>query len=122
MHELSIAQALVEQLDEIVRREGAVRVAAVTVTVGSLSGVEPDALDMAFPVAAESSVAAGAALALELVPARALCHDCRLEFEAGFPFFVCERCGSDNVEIGAGRELLISSVELAYETREQQNV
>jgi len=122
MHELSIAQALVEQLDHIVRREGAAHVAAVKVTVGSLSGVEPEALDMAFPVAAESSVAAGAALVLELVPARALCHTCRAEFEPDFPCFVCETCGCEDVEIRGGRELLISSVELEYETREQDHV
>lgn len=112
MHELSIAQALVEQLEKLVAENGATGIAGLTLSIGTLSGVDPDALEMAFPLAAESTAAAGAKLTLSLETARAFCKDCSRGFEPEFPFFVCEVCGSGNVEIAGGRELSIKTVDL----------
>ncbi len=112
MHELSIALALVEQAEEIAAREGARRLASITVTVGSLSGVNPEALELAFPDAAENTIAQDAQLIIETVEARARCRGCGRESSPGFPFPVCEHCGSGDLEISAGQELLIKALEL----------
>jgi len=101
-----------EQLEKVVAENGAKRIAGITLSVGTLSGVDPDALEMAFPFAAESTVAQDARLTFETVPAGAFCKDCSLAYQPEFPFFACEKCGSGNVEITGGRELLIKSVEL----------
>lgn len=113
MHELSIAQALVEQVDEALSRAGGGRALRVTVKVGALSGVDGDALDMAFPVAAEQTACAGAELLIELIPAAAHCGDCGRDCEPPFPFLACEHCGSQNVAVTAGRELTLSSIEIS---------
>jgi len=112
MHELSIAQALVEQAVDVALREGAAGIAAITVTVGDLSGVNPEALELAFPVAAENTPAAESRLIIETVPARARCRECGQESSPGFPFPVCEHCGSLDLEISAGQELLLRALEL----------
>ena len=112
MHELSIARALVDEVEKIAVAERAQRVVSLTVQVGALSGVDPHALEWAFPVAAEGTVAGQARLEIESVPARAECNACGAEYEPGFPFFACERCGSENVRLSGGRELLIHSVEM----------
>jgi hydrogenase nickel incorporation protein HypA/HybF len=107
MHELSIALALVEQAQSL-----AERIACITVSVGELSGVNPEALELAFPVAAENSMAAGARLIIETVAARARCRACGRESSPGFPFPACGHCGSPDLEISAGQELLIKTLEL----------
>jgi hydrogenase nickel incorporation protein HypA/HybF len=112
MHELSIATALVEQVAAIVAREGGGRAVRIGVSVGALSGVDADALALAFPVAAESTVCAAAALDIAVVPARAHCRDCACDCEPPFPFMVCDRCGSVNTDVLAGRDLLLTAVEL----------
>lgn len=112
MHELSIAQALVEQVAAAVAREGGGRVLSVTVRVGTLSGVEGSALEMAFPLAAEQTACEGAELIIVPVPAAARCCDCGRDCEPPFPFLVCNHCGSQNVGVAAGRELTLASVEL----------
>lgn len=112
MHELSIAQAIIEQVEHIARENSARRVLAVTVSVGQLSGVEPEALKLAYPLAAEDTVAAAAPLHIESVPAQAICRSCNREFAPDFYLFVCDRCGSAEVELRGGRDLLIKSVEL----------
>ena len=112
MHELSIAEALVNQLADIVRREHAARVLSVTIAVGSLSGVDPDALEMAFPLAAEGSPAAGAALTIRRVPARLLCAQCGEATVSEDPSFLCSHCGSPQLTLAAGQELRLVEAEL----------
>jgi hydrogenase nickel incorporation protein HypA/HybF len=114
VHELSIATAIVEQADALARADGADVVSAVTVRVGELSGVVPDALDFAFEVACEGTALAGARLVVEQITARAYCGPCAEEFEVGMPpFFWCPRCDHPSQELRCGRELEITAVESA---------
>ncbi|MBW8793293.1 MAG: hydrogenase maturation nickel metallochaperone HypA [Streptomyces sp.] len=112
MHELSIATAIVEQADEWARADGADHVRAVTVRVGELSGVVPDALDFAFEVARDGTALAGARLVVEQVTARAWCEPCAEEFAVGMPpFFWCPHCDRPSTELRSGRELEITAVD-----------
>lgn len=112
MHELSIAAALVEQLESALQREHALKVLTVTLGVGRLSGVEPEALDLAFPVAAEGTAAQGARLVINVVAAAVQCEDCgqRAAIEDVYP--ICPGCGSLSVSIVSGRDLILKSVEM----------
>ncbi|MEU9475913.1 hydrogenase maturation nickel metallochaperone HypA [Streptomyces sp. NPDC048191] len=111
MHELSIATAIVEQAEEIARADGADGVSSVTVRVGELAGVVPDALDFAFEVAREGTALAGARLVVEQVAAQAYCAPCAEEFAVGMPpFFWCPRCDRPSQELRSGRELEITDV------------
>ncbi|MEV5840784.1 MULTISPECIES: hydrogenase maturation nickel metallochaperone HypA [unclassified Streptomyces] len=112
MHELSIATAIVEQADEWARADGADTVSTVSVRVGELSGVVPDALDFAFEMARDGTALAGARLVVEQVTARAWCGPCGEEFAVGMPpFFWCPRCDRPSTELRSGRELEITAVE-----------
>ncbi|MGW2424023.1 hydrogenase maturation nickel metallochaperone HypA [Streptomyces sp. NPDC001709] len=111
MHELSIATAIVEQAEEIARADGAGGVSSVTVRVGELAGVVPDALDFAFEVAREGTALAGARLVVAHVAAQAYCTPCAEEFAVGMPpFFWCPRCDRPSQELRSGRELEITDV------------
>ena len=112
MHELSIALALVEQVEGVVREQGAVGVAKVVVKVGALSGVDPEALREAFPLAAEDSVVAGAELMVEGVEAAVRCRVCGKRSRPESPFICCGECGSGEVDIEAGRELYIHAIDI----------
>ena len=113
MHEMSIAQAIVEQAEAVMRQEGAMRVTAVSVSVGRLSGVDRGALEFAFPFVARNTPAEGATLAIEEIPAELTCRVCKATTNPDLPFLVCERCGSADVELLCGRELQLKTVELA---------
>ena len=117
MHELSIAQALVEQVEKTVRGEGALRANRVLISVGALSGADPEALLGAFPLVAEGTVAEGAELVVEKVPARVRCRACGGESAAEGFFVGCGLCGSREVELVSGRELYLRSVEIEGEER-----
>ena len=109
MHELAIADAVVGIVS---RHADGRRVTAVEVQVGHLRQVVPDALAFAFGLVAEGTCAEGAELRLEEVPAATRCRVCDAETEqTGWPM-CCAACGSFDVEVTRGEELLVSCVEV----------
>jgi hydrogenase nickel incorporation protein HypA/HybF len=114
VHELSIATAIIERADELARADGTDTVSKVTVRVGELAGVVPDALDFAFEVARDGTSLAGARLVVEQIPAQAWCGACAEEFAVGMPpFFWCPRCDQPSSDLRSGRELEIAGIEPA---------
>ncbi len=112
MHELSIAQAIV---DVAVRNAGDSRVARVYVRVGRLRQVVPSALAFSFELCAHGTPVEGAALELETVPAGVSCLSCGACSEPdGFPL-ACGACGGLKVEVVQGEELQVESLELDRE-------
>jgi hydrogenase nickel incorporation protein HypA/HybF len=109
MHELSIADAIVRIACVHARGH---RIAAVEVKVGHLRQVVPSALELAFALVAEGTPADGAELALEVVPAAGHCRACGAESDLpAFPL-TCAACGSLDVEVIRGEELLVDALEL----------
>ena len=113
MHELSVANAIVESLGGHEALAGGARVVAVTVRVGALCGVVPAALRFAWGPATEGSFAAGSRLDLEEVPLAAWCPGCRAERELlSLPRLACPVCGAPTPEVRRGRELEILAMEI----------
>jgi hydrogenase nickel incorporation protein HypA/HybF len=113
MHELSLAESIV---DIAVRHAGGRgRVVRVEVAVGHLRQVVPSALSFAFELVAQGTPVEGAELVLEEVPGAGLCGTCGAESRLdGFPLN-CRTCGSSDVEIVAGEELLVESLDMEEE-------
>ena len=98
-------------LDEA-RRSGAVRVCQLRLRIGSLSGVVPDALQFAFEALTPGTIAEGAQLAVEHVPARFWCADCAKEFQSDDMFAECPVCHRPSGDLRAGREMELASLEI----------
>jgi hydrogenase nickel incorporation protein HypA/HybF len=109
MHELAIAQAIVEIVE---RHAAGRRVARVELRVGRLRQVVPSALRFGFELTARATVAEGAQLEIVDVAAGGRCRSCGADCELdAFPF-VCARCGAADVELTRGEELLVEAVEV----------
>ena len=116
MHELSICQALIEQVEAVARKEGALQVVQVRVGIGPLSGVEPQLLQQAFQLARAGSIAATASLLIDHLPVRVSCSECGQETEAGVANLACGNCGDWHTRLVSGDEMLLTQVELVRET------
>jgi hydrogenase nickel incorporation protein HypA/HybF len=115
MHELSIAQAVVEIAS---RHAAGRRVTKVELRVGHLRQVVPSALEFAFELTAHGTALEGAELVIEDVPARGRCRACGGETEMrAFPL-QCSHCGGLDLELEAGDELLVDALELDEEPLE----
>lgn len=111
MHELAITLNIVAIVSEAAGNQ---LVRCVTLDVGRLSGVMPDAIAFCFQAAAEGTALEGAQLDIRLIDGRARCEDCGSEFEAEAIFAPCP-CGSRHVVRLAGEELMVRTVELVDE-------
>ncbi len=112
MHELSVAEAIA---DVALRHAGARRVAKIEVSVGHLRQVVPSALEFAWELVSRGTALEGAELELHEVAAQGSCRSCGEQGSLpGFPL-LCPSCGSFDVEITAGEELLVESLELEDE-------
>ncbi|MFO8040395.1 MAG: hydrogenase maturation nickel metallochaperone HypA [Sodalinema sp.] len=113
MHEVSImAQTLEIALNEA-NRQGARQIHRLTVRVGSLSGVVPDALRFAFDVVAQDTIAEQAKFEIEPVAARCYCQACKQDFYPEDIIFVCPHCGTLSSQVLNGKELEVSSLEIS---------
>ena len=113
MHELSIANSIVEIVGEEARRQGDGRVTGVTLRIGRLSCVHEDALRYSFDLVTEGTPLAGASLAVIEVPVRIWCAICKVEVELpGIQRFACPACGHLSGDVRAGRELDLESIQI----------
>lgn len=108
MHELGIARNIVSIVGEVAKGR---RVTRVTLDVGRLAGVMPDALAFCFDVVSKGTVLDGALLDINEVAARCRCLDCGMEFETSTLYQACG-CGSYRLERLGGEELKIRQMEV----------
>jgi hydrogenase nickel incorporation protein HypA/HybF len=114
MHELSIALSILEMVDEEAERLGGVRVEAVHLKLGALSGVVSDALLAAFDLAREGFPSKDCRLLIEEVPVAVRCPNCReTRPAASIQHLACGVCGAPAGEVVCGRELEVVSLEIA---------
>lgn len=111
MHEVSIMTEAVRMAVEAAHSSNAERVLGVKLRVGTLSGAAPDALRFAWDVVCRDTMAEGARLEIESVPASCWCATCDEEFACADYFNECPRCHKASGELRHGRELEIASVE-----------
>jgi hydrogenase nickel incorporation protein HypA/HybF len=112
MHELAIAESVVTIAE---RHAAGRRVRSVELKVGHLRQVVPSALTFAFDLLVDGTSLEGAELRIENVPAAGICRECGAETVLpDFPL-QCRSCGGLNVEVTAGEELLVDSLELEDE-------
>ncbi len=108
MHELGLCTSIVEAIE---RRAGERSVAHVRVRVGRLLHVHPEAFDQSFAVAAMGTVAESAATELVLLPVQARCCSCDTVWACNEMPLACSECGSVDIELVGGDELVLESIE-----------
>lgn len=110
MHEYSLVQALLEQVDRQARVHGAVAIHRLHVSVGELAGVEVPLLETAYATFRERTRCAGATLEVHPVPARWTCPACGRAVERGEPLR-CAECGTP-ARLEAGDEIFLDRIEM----------
>lgn len=106
MHEMSLTVSIMDIIFEYARSNHFIKVNAVKVSFGRLSGIEPMALEFAFQVLSKDTLAQGAKLEYDIVPIIITCLDCKMDTEVEeFPS-LCRLCKSQDVVLKAGTEEL----------------
>src|SRR5574337_590961 len=113
MHEVGIMENTLAIALNRAADEGARRIHRLTMRIGPVSGVVPEALEFAFDVLRRGTIAEGAILDVERVPIICFCSTCRLEFQPDDVFCECPRCHRPGGDVRQGRELELASLEVS---------
>ncbi|MGB9714909.1 MAG: hydrogenase maturation nickel metallochaperone HypA [Thermodesulfovibrionales bacterium] len=113
MHELSIAQSLLDIAVKNCKENGYKRIEAIKVKIGRASGIMPDALLFAFDAVKIGTIAEKASLNIEEVPVSGYCENCKKSFTVDEAFIIsCPKCGNISLRIDTGRELHIEEMDV----------
>jgi hydrogenase nickel incorporation protein HypA/HybF len=113
MHEMSLAEGMLQIVDETARKNGATKVTAVRLELGALSHVEAEALRFCFDAVARGGVAEGARLEIVTTPGRAWCMPCGDTVELARLGDACPRCGGYQLQVTQGEEMRLKDIEIA---------
>jgi hydrogenase nickel incorporation protein HypA/HybF len=116
MHELSVCQALLAQVDDIARTRGADSIERIEIELGPLCGVEPVLLEQAFVVARQGR-ASNAVLGVTATEVIVACEGCGARTQASPNRLLCGVCGSYRTRLVSGDELHLRRVVLHVPAR-----
>jgi len=112
MHEMGIANSILDGVAKELRRRPGNRAVKVGVRIGELAGVDPDALSFAFEALTLDTPLAGLELEVEYRAPRSRCRDCSVEFEVRNFELLCPGCGGTNAECISGDEIEFAYLEV----------
>lgn len=113
MHELSIAEAILQQVDDVLRQSGeAGRVARVDLAIGILSGVCAESVRFALGLLTQGTALAHTEFCIRQPQAECVCAQCGQRTPIGEVVLACPNCGSPRIAIHGGRDLVLESIEV----------
>ncbi|MCH2219000.1 MAG: hydrogenase maturation nickel metallochaperone HypA [Dechloromonas sp.] len=112
MHEMSLAEGVLQLVEDTALRERALRVKLVVLEIGRMSSVQPDALRFCFDAVTRGSIADGAALEIVDVPGSGWCMKCAANVPMEELYGACPTCGSHQVQATGGTEMRVKEIEI----------
>ena len=112
MHEMSVAEGIVQVLEDEAQRQAYQRVKAVWLEIGPLACIETSALEFCFEAVTRDTLAQGAALKIIALPGTAWCMQCANTVEITARYDPCPQCGSFQLQVTGGDELRIKELEV----------
>lgn len=115
MHEMSLAQSIVEIVENVSKQNGNKPVVSITLKIGELSGVEIQSLMQSFKIAALDTVMENATINIESPEGTAWCMLCAKTVPLHKIGDACPECGGFQLKINGGNEFRVSELELKNE-------
>ncbi len=110
MHELSIVMSIIDIARQQAGNANASTIDEIELDIGSLSGIEINALDFAWQQAVKQTVLEHAVKKINHIEAKAQCLDCDTIFAIENYYDACPACGRHLINIVQGKELRVKSL------------
>ena len=113
MHEMSLAEGVLQLIEDAARSQEFSRVTTVWLEIGQLSGVEVEAMKFCFDAVTRDSIADGAVLEIVATPGTGWCMQCSQTVPMQEVFGECPQCGSHQMQVTGGTEMRVKELEVA---------
>lgn len=112
MHELSIVMGILKIAENETAKAGAKEVEMIELEIGTLAGIEFDALDFVWPAAVKNTVLENAIKKIDIIRAKGKCMECDTVFSLDHMYDPCPKCNNYLKGILQGKELRVKSLEV----------
>jgi hydrogenase nickel insertion protein HypA len=112
MHEYSVVQALLEQIENVAEQNDASEVTKIVVKIGVMSGIEAHLLEIAFNTFKEKTICDSAEFVMNIQPLTIECQGCGEVSELQKIHYCCQKCESTNVKVIDGEDMFLMSLEM----------
>ena len=112
MHEMGIAQNILDIALNAAKQEGATKISRINLLAGELRGIVQMQLSFCFSIVARDSIASGAYLNIEEVPVTGHCNACNSDFPVEEYQYLCPKCASTKIQVTGGTELRLKDIEI----------
>ena len=112
MHELSVAESIVDIVKDYVPVNDLPNVRIIKVQVGEMSGVVSDSLEFCYEAIKTDTVLKNSVLVIEKIPFLVYCNDCKTETTNIYGMRSCSNCGSFQTDVVSGTDMKVSEIEL----------
>jgi hydrogenase nickel incorporation protein HypA/HybF len=113
MHEMSLAEGVLQLIEDAARQQNFDKVVTVWLEIGQLSGVEVEAMKFCFDAVTRDGVAAGARLEIIALPGTGWCMACAQTVAMSEVFGECPKCGGYQLQVTGGTEMRVKELEVA---------
>ena len=112
MHEMSLAESVLQIIEDTARKQGYTRVKTVWLEIGQLACVEQESLRFCFDVVMRDSVAHQARLEIIEIAGQGRCAKCSVEMPIAGLYQACPNCGSYEIQVTGGDEMRVKELEV----------
>lgn len=112
MHELSLAENVLQIIEDAAQVQGFTRVKTVVLEIGRLAAVEPQAMAFCFDAVTRGSCAEGAALEIVELPGAGWCAGCATTVAITDLLAACPHCGGYRVNPTGGTGMRVRELEV----------
>jgi hydrogenase nickel incorporation protein HypA/HybF len=112
MHEISLCESILQILEQQAKAQHYSKVKTVWLEIGTLAGVEIEALRFSFDVVVQGSLADHARLEIIEVPGQAWCMPCGRNVVVQQLYDLCPYCGSHQLQVNGGDQMRIKELEV----------
>lgn len=112
MHEMSLAEGVLQLIEDSAKTQSFSRVKTVWLEIGQLAGVEVEAMKFCFEAVVSDSIAQGAQLMVIEIPGQAWCLHCAEVVNVRVLYDACPKCGSHQVQVTGGNEMRVKELDV----------
>jgi hydrogenase nickel incorporation protein HypA/HybF len=112
MHEMSLAESVLQLIEDAARTQKFSRVATVWLEIGQLANVEVEAMRFCFDAVTRGSLAQGARLEILATPGSGWCLPCSASVALSETYAACPQCGAYQVQVTGGTQMRVKELEV----------
>ena len=112
MHEMSLAEGVLQVIEDAARAQGFARVRTVWLEIGRLAAVDAEAMRFCFDAVTRGSVAEGSRLEIVDTAGSGWCMQCSCSIPVQALYDPCPKCGSHQLQVTGGTEMRVKEIEI----------